>query len=208
MVVLLSLPDSQTRKLRPREIKKLPQGYTDAGTLTSKAMLLTTPTSQFILEREKPQLTDHACGFPDICLVLVLYLGLLQGSLSAPRHTEFPGQGPVGPAGCDRDSGGDQIRAGAVTHATVATRPDPPTHCTGPGIEPASWRCRDDANAIAPQQELPVVLFCCSCCPSSFQQLHTVGHLGSTKPAVRKEAELENTNALFWRSPGKDSPMV
>uniref|UniRef100_A0A480F2W2 Uncharacterized protein n=1 Tax=Sus scrofa TaxID=9823 RepID=A0A480F2W2_PIG len=71
--------------------------------------------------------------------------------------------------------------------------------------DPASWRCRDDANAIAPQQELPVVLFCCSCCPSSFQQLHTVGHLGSTKPAVRKEAELENTNALFWRSPGKDS---
>ena len=35
----------------------------------------------------------------------------------------------------------DQIPVTVVTHAKVAAMPNPLTHCTGPGIESASWRC-------------------------------------------------------------------
>ena len=41
-----------------------------------------------------------------------------------------------------------------MTSAVVVAVPDPLIHCTRPGIEPASWRCGDTANPIAPQQKL------------------------------------------------------
>ena len=42
----------------------------------------------------------------------------------------------------------DQIRAAAVA------MPDVLNNCAGPGMEPASWHCRDTTNCIVPQQEL------------------------------------------------------
>ena len=48
----------------------------------------------------------------------------------------------------------DQIQATVATYdATVATE-IPLTHCAGPGTEPASRRCRDTTNPVAPQWEL------------------------------------------------------
>lgn len=35
----------------------------------------------------------------------------------------------------------DQIQAIAVTYPAAAAMPNPLTHCTGPGIKSASWRC-------------------------------------------------------------------
>ena len=48
----------------------------------------------------------------------------------------------------------DQIGAAVVTYTITVAAPDPLTHCARPGMEPASWGCRDSTNAIAPQQEL------------------------------------------------------
>ena len=52
----------------------------------------------------------------------------------------------------------DWTLATAVTYAAAAAMPDPLTHCSGLGMEPVSWRCRDAANPVAPQQEL-LILF-------------------------------------------------
>ena len=41
-----------------------------------------------------------------------------------------------------------------LAYVTVAAKPDPFSYCTGLGIEPMSWHCRDAANPIAPQWEL------------------------------------------------------
>ena len=58
-------------------------------------------------------------------------------------HMELPGQ--------------DQIQATAVTYAATAvagaTR-DPSTNRTGLGVKPASWLCRDTADALVPQRKL------------------------------------------------------
>ena len=48
-----------------------------------------------------------------------------------------------------------QTRAAVVTCATAAPAPDPFTRCTGPGREPAPWRCRDTSDPVVPQGELP-----------------------------------------------------
>ena len=60
--------------------------------------------------------------------------------LAAPRHMEFPGQGSDPSRSCNLC-----YRCGNA---------DPLTHCVGPGIKPASWRCRDTADPITPQREL------------------------------------------------------
>ena len=43
--------------------------------------------------------------------------------------------------------------------------PNPLIYGTGPGIEPTSWRCRDIANPVIPQQKLPrlllILIFLC-----------------------------------------------
>ena len=49
----------------------------------------------------------------------------------------------------------DQIRVTAATSTPAAAMPDPFTRCTGQGIEPASWCCRDANDPVVPQQELP-----------------------------------------------------
>ena len=41
-----------------------------------------------------------------------------------------------------------------MTYTTAAATLDPLTYCTGLGIEPVFWCCRDTANAIEPQWEL------------------------------------------------------
>ena len=57
-----------------------------------------------------------------------------------PRHMEFPGQGSDPNHGC---------------HLWYScSNPGSSTHCARPGIEPASWCCRDAANSVVPQQEL------------------------------------------------------
>ena len=48
----------------------------------------------------------------------------------------------------------NQIQATVVTYAAAVATIDPLIHCTGPGIQPVSWRYRDAANPVAPQQEL------------------------------------------------------
>ena len=52
----------------------------------------------------------------------------------------------------------DQIQATVVTYTTAVATLAPLTHCARPGIELASWRCRDTTNPIAPQQELQLFL--------------------------------------------------
>ena len=47
----------------------------------------------------------------------------------------------------------DQIPAAAVTFAAAVAPQDPLTHSAGPGIEPASWQCKDITNLVAPKQE-------------------------------------------------------
>ena len=54
----------------------------------------------------------------------------------------------------------DQIWALVVSYVTAAAVLDPLTHCTRLGLESASWRhCRDIANPVAPQWELPSLFF-------------------------------------------------
>ena len=48
----------------------------------------------------------------------------------------------------------DQIRAVVATYAAAVAMPVPLTHSARPGINPVSWRYRDTANPIVPQQEL------------------------------------------------------
>ena len=56
---------------------------------------------------------------------------------------------------------GDQLdpQATVAAYAMAVAMPDPLTHCARLGIKPASWHCRDTANPVVPQQELPFVLF-------------------------------------------------
>ena len=42
----------------------------------------------------------------------------------------------------------DQIWARAVTYTTTVAMPDPSTHCVGPGMETASWCCRNAADLL------------------------------------------------------------
>ena len=48
----------------------------------------------------------------------------------------------------------DQIQAAVVTQAAAVATVEPLTHCAGPGIEPACWRCKDTADPIVPQGAL------------------------------------------------------
>ena len=43
-------------------------------------------------------------------------------------------------------------KPGLETYAAAVATPAPLTHCSGPGIEPASWCCRSTADHIASQQ--------------------------------------------------------
>ena len=54
---------------------------------------------------------------------------------------------------CGTGVPGDQIWAAAMAVQ------DPPTHWAKQVMEPVSWHCRDTANPIVPQQELPVIYF-------------------------------------------------
>ena len=58
------------------------------------------------------------------------------GFLAVLQHKAFPGQGSD------------------PTYAAAAAAPYPLTHCVRQGIEPASWRCRDAADPVAPEQEV------------------------------------------------------
>lgn len=57
--------------------------------------------------------------------------------LAAPRHMEFPGQGSDSSRRCDP----------CLRHSNAGSS----THCTWPGIEPRSWRCRATADPGVPQ---------------------------------------------------------
>ena len=56
---------------------------------------------------------------------------------AATQHVEFLDQGSDSSCSCD------------PCHSRGNTRSL--THCAGPGIEPASWWCRDTTNSIVPQ---------------------------------------------------------
>ena len=47
-----------------------------------------------------------------------------------------------------------QILATVATYAAAVATLDPSTRCAGPGMEPASWHCRDTADPVASQQKL------------------------------------------------------
>ena len=59
-----------------------------------------------------------------------------------------------------------------MTYAAPAETPDPLIHCAGPGIKPASWRCRNAAGPVVPQQDLLVstyfARYLCMCCVTSY----------------------------------------
>ena len=42
-------------------------------------------------------------------------------------------------------------------NTAAAAIPDPLIHCAGPGIELASWCCRDAHDPAVPQRELPII---------------------------------------------------
>ena len=58
----------------------------------------------------------------------------------------------------------DQIQAAVVTYTSMAATPGPLTYCSGLGIEPVSWCCRDAADPVVPQRELPPAVFKSSSC--------------------------------------------
>ena len=58
------------------------------------------------------------------------------------------------PCGIWRSQARGQIRVAVVTSAIAGATPDSLAHCAGPGIEPASWGCRDAVDPVAPQWEL------------------------------------------------------
>ena len=47
----------------------------------------------------------------------------------------------------------DQIQATVATHATAVAMLDPLTHDARLGRRPASWRCRDATDPIAPHRD-------------------------------------------------------
>ena len=51
-----------------------------------------------------------------------------------------------------------QIRATVATYAAASATLDPLIHCSGPGIEPLTWHCRNAADPVAPQWELQEML--------------------------------------------------
>lgn len=48
----------------------------------------------------------------------------------------------------------DQVQAAVATYTVAGTVLDPLTHCTGLGIEPVCWCCRDTSDPVVPQQDL------------------------------------------------------
>ena len=61
------------------------------------------------------------------------------------------------PHGIWRSQGRDQNSAAVATYTKAVVTRDPLTNCAGPGVEPVSWHCRDTANPIVPQWEIPVL---------------------------------------------------
>ena len=74
-----------------------------------------------------------------------------------------------------------QTRAAVVTCATAAPAPDPFTRCTGPGREPAPWRCRDTSDPVVPQGELPGNFFFClfKTSPAAYGVYQARGRIGA-----------------------------
>ena len=68
------------------------------------------------------------------------FLSPLFPFLATPHHVEYPDQGLDPSCSCKP--------------ATAAAMSDPLTHCARPGIEPASWCCRDAAGPIVLQREV------------------------------------------------------
>ena len=69
-------------------------------------------------------------------MVGFLFVRLL---LATPRHTELSGQGS--------DPGTVATYAAATAVQFLVT------HCAEPGIEPASWTCREATDPVVPQWE-------------------------------------------------------
>lgn len=72
-------------------------------------------------------------------------VGLFAFFLAAPQRMELPGQGSHPSHNCKLP----QLcgNAGSLTL------------CAGPGLEPTSQRPQDEADSIAPQRELPCMVF-------------------------------------------------
>ena len=63
--------------------------------------------------------------------------------LAAPQHMEFPAQGSDLSYSCDL----------CHSHSNAGSL----IHCTRPGIEPVSQRCRDTADLAATQKEFQLI---------------------------------------------------
>ena len=59
------------------------------------------------------------------------------------------------PSGIGSTQARNQIQAAVTIYATAVAMLDPSTQCTRPGIEPASWHCKDAADPFVPEWELP-----------------------------------------------------
>ena len=76
----------------------------------------------------------------------------------------------------------DQIQATVATNAAAAAILDPLTHCTGPGIRPETWHCRDTASPIVPEWKL----FCDLERDNVFlYDITSIGYKGKKKKTVK-----------------------
>ena len=46
-----------------------------------------------------------------------------------------------------------------MTYILATVMPDPLTYCTGLGLKPLFWHCKDTADPIVPQWELHTLVF-------------------------------------------------
>ena len=58
------------------------------------------------------------------------------------------------PTACGSSPATGQVRAAVATYTAAGAMLDPLTRRSRPGIEPASWFCRDAVNPAAPQGDL------------------------------------------------------
>ena len=92
----------------------------------------------------------------------------------------------------------DQIQAAVANYAAPAARPESLTHCAGPGIKPASWRCRDATNLTVPQWDLWVKTIWTQ--PySTFSQIKKHWLQVSLGPAAR-DLSICNSSVCSWNA--------
>ena len=78
-----------------------------------------------------------------------------QGVLTTSAFLSFCLSSSCGrPAASGSSQARDQIPAAGTTYAAAVATQDPFTHSVGPGIQPASWCCRDAAESTVPQRDL------------------------------------------------------